>query len=263
METEAMYDELSGNYLSPGRNSTTTFFRNIQHKPINNFLREVFKKTGWYYGDSKLHIVGAGPEGNFEEFISIHRLVGPLLDEVDTRSVTYLDASAVMLAVCQEHISNRYSRLRQGMFLKARAEELSSVVEENSQHIVLGALCDHFDQDEFFREAWKVLKPGGALITTFPADGINRVVREQLYGISSAHTRFVLKGEPVLIPSQLMTTARLSRLYNATTFADVQTKEVKTGVHAPSQTVLEAAKLLAEPVEEIPILIAGLGFKPA
>ena len=257
-----MYDALAGNYLSPGRNSTTTFFRNIQRSEIACFIRKACEKANRYYGDSKLLIVGAGPQGNFEEYSNLHRLVGPLLDEIDTRNVTHLDASASMLSVCQEYVSSQLSGLRLGTFVKGTAEQLTCAIEPSSQDVIVGALCDHFTQDDFFREAWCALKPGGALITTFPADGINRVIREQLYGIDSGYTRFMLNGNPVLVPSQLMTSVNLLELYKAQSFVDVQTKSVRAGNFVPSQTILTATEHLTDPLEDVPILIAGVGFKP-
>ena len=265
MHTPSVYDHLAAGYLSPGRRSTTTVFRELQHAPIRELLQKVVHR-GQYYSDMRYLIVGAGPLGNADELVHAHQLVGPYLDEMDPSHITYLDASSVVLAHCKEFVwgvvGKLFSGKQPGVFVGGFAETLGKSVPDGSQDVVLGALCDHFEPDDFFSSSMQVLKPGGVLITTYPADGINRVVRKRIYKIPTSRTRFVIDGEEHLVPSYLMTEARLRELYAQHGFEHVGTKAIVCGLHLPSETLKQAARLLNRPIELLPVLVAGIGYKP-
>lgn len=265
MQTQSVYDHLATGYLSPGRRSTTTVFRELQHIPIREFLYEASRRID-YFSAMKYLVVGAGPVGNIDELISNHRCIGSYLDETDARNITYLDASPVILGLCREAVSSTVRQLCRhwdpGHFVNGLAEALENFIPCSSYDVVLAALCDHFVPDEFFRSSMKVLKPGGGLITTYPAAQINGVVREKIYNIPATHTRFVIDGEDRLVPSHLMTEASLQELYARHGFEQICVKGIACGAHEPSETLMQAAQMIDRPLESLPILIAGCGYKP-
>ena len=264
METVSVYNRLGVGYLTPGRNSTTSLFRSLQHGFIRQELNRIRERNALYYSDMHILIVGAGPIGNIEEIISQHALVGAYLDEVDPVNVTYIDSSPVVLRACQDHVTSRTRELTKrenvGCFLLGKAEALSEVVSHGTFDVVIGALCDHFDQAMFFESAHRTLVSGGALITTYPSEKTNRIIREQIYGIGSSFTRFMVDGVAHLVPSTLMTEDRLSFAYEEHGFVQQYTKELFVPKEDFSDTVAHAVQLTGKN-DYATLLVGGVGYK--
>jgi SAM-dependent methyltransferase len=265
MTTREVYDDLAANYLSPGRRSTTTVFREIQRSPIREMLLKVGRTVG-YFSEMKYLIVGAGPLGNLYDWLPSHQLIGHYLDEVDPSHPTYVDASPVILEHCRRFVSDKLSVLAPssaiGEFVCGFAEALTKQVPRASQHVVIAGLCDHFQTDVFFRECADVLRPGGVLITTFPADTINATIRREIYKIPETYTRFMVDGEVRLVPSRLMNTEALSQCYLRHGFKKVRATNVMLDGYEPSPTLLDASQRLGQSLQDLPILVAGIGYKP-
>ncbi len=218
-----VYNALAEGYL---HGKTTALFRTVQSAPIRKFLAQARGRgeDRWYSEMSYL-IVGPGPEGNVEEWINQATLEDSYLDEMNPQNITFLDNSPVALELCRqyvhEQVQKRHGHPRCGNLVLGSGED----IRENTQLgkfdvVVVAALCDHMNTERFFEEAWRMLKVGGSLITSFPADGLNRVVREQLYRIPASHTRFNIGGAPHLVPSRLMTSDDLKLLYRQYGFED-------------------------------------------
>lgn len=266
METSSVYDVMATGYLTPGRFSTTTLFRQIQRQPLRDCLRIAHERIGWY-SEMKYLVVGPGPHGNVEELFGLHRCVGPYLDEINPADITYLDVSAVVLDLCHQRVTEQASTLypgsRAGQFLQCPAEILDSQVELESQDVVFAALCDHLNQDAFFESCLSVLKPGGALITSYPAEGINRIIREKIYEIDPRYTRFTINGVAYMVPSHLMTVAALESLYAAHAYTNVHVIVATNTSGRTSRTVQQAVALANVNPETVPLVIVGIGFKEA
>ncbi len=263
MRTSLVYDKMASGYLTKGRLSTTALFREIQKIPLRKCLRIARDNIGWYSG-MKYLVVGPGPCGNTEVLFGLHRCIGPYLDEINPADITYIDTSHVMLTLCRNHVKRQsdllYKQPNAGQFIQGQAETLERQIEYESQDIILGALCDHLEQKDFFSSCMDTLRPGGALITSYPSDGINRVVREKIYKINPSHTRFVINGEIYLVRSCLMETGSLEKLYKKHGYVNIQTFAVSspTQTSATMQRAADIANL--NPKTEPPIIV-GVGFK--
>ncbi len=263
MATSEVYDAMAGQYLH-GR--TTTLFRTVQSTPIRAFLAQARGKgeTNWY-SEMKYLIVGPGPEGNIEEWINEAALQGPYLDEVDPRNIAYLDSSPVVLELCREYVSKQVKRRvgkpGAGDFVLGSGEGMSKLFPQESFDVIIAALCDHMNTEKFFAGAVKVLKPDGVLITSFPADGVNRVVREKIYQIPPDHTRFTINGKPCLVPSCLITPDLLQALYQRYDFVEAEVTAVSAGCVPATDTIKQASALMGLDHQSVPLVVVGFGRK--
>ncbi len=171
-----------------------------------------------------------------------------------------------MLSFAQQH--NLLSGIDQalyGGYIVGDAQLMP--VASGSQEIVFAALCDGIpDQKAFFSEAMRVLKPRGALITTYPAAELNRFIREQIYHISTDTTRFVIEGKTHIIPSKTLTPEELHEMYQNAGYIAIETKNImhnRSSNVAPSPTIRTALDRMGKSISEVPILVGGVGFKSA
>ena len=265
MDTNSTYDAMAGRYL---HGKTTTLFRYIQSGPIRKFM-DIARRDS-EYRELNILIVGPGPHGNVEEWVNqvtMKDASGSFIwpfEEIDPSKVTYLDNSSVILDACKQYVEtetkNRTGNSG-GQFIFGAGEQLDKYVETNYFDIVLGALCDHIDPKKFFRSTSAVLKQGGALITSYPADGINRVVREQIYQIPPTCTRFMVDGVPHLVPSTLVTTDTLRSLYNLHGYVGCETVAVSAGKIKATETIRRAANLETVDPQQAPLVVVGFGRK--
>ena len=152
-----------------------------------------------------------------------------------------------------------------GIYIVGDGQKLEASLQENTQDIVFAALCDHIpDQRMFFEQAQRVLRHGGALITSYPATELNKAIREKIYGIDANSTRFMIDGKPHLLPSRTVTQEELLSMYEQVGFEDVLTEDVlfNSGLEfEPSETIKKGMSLVGKSIEQIPILVSGVGFK--
>jgi len=263
MKVIDIYGAMAERYL---HGKTTTLFREVQSDQIRTFLAKARGTAeGKWYSEMSYLIVGPGPAGNVEEWINQSILCGPYLDEVNPVNITYLDNSPVVLELCKKfvrgEVRKRVGKEGCGNFVLGSGEELGQHFSPNTFDVVIAALCDHLQIETFFREAHLVLKPGGALITSLPADGINRVVRERIYQIPPDYTRFNIEGLPHLVPSRLMTTEALRELYRQQQFVSADAVEVSAGSIPASETIKQAAAMTGSDHQQTPLIVVGYGIK--
>ncbi len=258
-----VYNAMAEGYL---HGKTTTLFRTVQSAPIRKFLAQARGRgeDRWYSEMSYL-VVGPGPEGNVEEWISQATLEDSYLDEMNPRNITFLDNSPVALELCRqyvhEQVQRRHGHPRCGNFVLGSGEDISENTQLGKFDVVVAALCDHMNTERFFEEAWRVLKVGGVLITSFPSDGLNRVVREQLYQIPASYTRFNIGGVPHLVPSRLMTSDGLKLLYRRYGFEDEDAINSSAESVPATETIMKAAIITEVDPQTVPLVVVGFGRK--
>jgi len=256
---------MAGSYL---QGKTTTLFRTVQNPIIRGYM-EIARRDKEYQ-QLNILIVGPGPQGNVEEWINdvvmkdcIGNFIWPF-DEIEPDKITYLDNSRVTLDTCRRFVeieTKKRTGKSGGKFILGSGENLVDYVEGNYFDIVLGALCDHMDPGKFFRSSYTVLKPGGALITSYPADGLNRIVREQIYQISPTCTRFIVDGEVRLAPSTLMTTVSLWSQYDQNGYVDKEAVAVAADKIKASDTIKQAAQIGNLDPQQDSLVVVGFGRK--
>lgn len=265
MDTKSTYDAMAGSYL---QGKTTTLFRTLQNPIICGYM-EIARRDKEYQ-QLNILIVGPGPQGNVEEWInnvvmkdSRGNFIWPF-DEIEPDKITYLDNSRVTLDTCRRFVETETKKRTGksgGQFILSSGENLVDYVDSNQFDIVLGALCDHMEPRKFFRSSYCVLKPGGALITTYPADGLNRLVREQVYQIPPTYTRFIVDGEVHLVPSTLMSTVNLWSQYDQNGYVDKEAVAAAAGKIKVTDTIKQAAQMGNLDPQQAPLVVVGFGRK--
>ncbi|EGV60346.1 S-adenosyl-L-methionine-dependent methyltransferase [Yamadazyma tenuis] len=87
------------------------------------------------------------------------------------KKVIGTDISEVMVEQCRADPRTQKSDKLE--FYVGAAEETPSVIKENSVDLLTGAECCHWvDHPVFFKESWRILKPGGTLAFWFYKDPI-------------------------------------------------------------------------------------------
>lgn len=87
------------------------------------------------------------------------------------KSVLGTDISGTMIQQCNK--DKRVINNNRIQFLEASAENPPSSVKDNTMDLITGAECCHWvDHDIFFKQCWRILKPGGTLAYWFYKDPI-------------------------------------------------------------------------------------------
>lgn len=275
-----VYDSIAENYFSDNH-LTTKFLYLIQDFFMSNAVLSVKKYNPKLLKDMNVLVAGAGSTGNSRQTTGVlDKLRGIEDSSLDCEKITYLDISKGALASLSH---GHYEAISKhglgthipGKFVQGDARELCDLFGENAFDIVLAGLCDHIEPWQlFFKEVYLVLRENGAFITTYPAKEIFKTIRENIYRIPSNKTRFKNGENTFILESVIVDVNELKEMYESFCFRHVQTTNInhsdkyveeqpflRAQNYAPSPTIVKAATIIGKPLEEIPVLTGGLGFK--
>jgi SAM-dependent methyltransferase len=261
-DIKELYDAIGIDYLSK-KHRTVRYFNAIQCVSIINTLRE----HAWNNQRclEELDVLNIGV-GNGQ-----HRgqLCGSLCDALSAGErvlhdrMTDFDISEVMLQSAFKG-DNESTLPRQVL---GDAVELSGYFAPESFDIALAALCDHIkDQKRMYAEVLKVLRPGGVFIVTYPHKGLMTTIRRDIYGIDPAFTRFTIENRNYTVPAYAPLPEDVEDLFHDAGFKNVVCKNLyHSALHhhdrLVSDTVRKAGQIIGKSVDEIPILVMGVGTR--
>jgi SAM-dependent methyltransferase len=128
----------------------------------------------------------------------------------------------------------------------------------------LALLFDHYNEQAFFKELYRVLQPGGTFIGTLPSYAWGTALRRSL-GIPVNETRFInLNGEVVMAPSILSSDEEIDLRLRKAGFAEVYVRDLclPENVGSVSPDIVRAAQSAGVGVDRLPILQVVEGRKP-
>lgn len=269
--TVQAYEKMGAEYAS-SKHKTVESFNLVQERFVKQLILNAQDRLNIPIKDIKLLNVGSGASGNTRITTGFLNIENNRI-ALDPRNITYLDIAESALKSNRDGLLDTLASMGAwgddaqfaGMHIVANAEQLP--VKNESQHIVMSALCDHvMDQEKMYQEAMRTLVPGGSFITTYPAKMLNATIRENIYRIDSRYTRFIVDGHEHLVPSKLMMPGELESIYAQAGFVNVQINDIYHDSKDPCQklspTILDALKILGRTSDEVPILISGFGQKP-
>lgn len=272
------YDALGSDYAG-NTHRTTQFLYALQDSFLNAALQSVQarRENTKPLGAMDVLVVGAGSTGNARQVTGVvNERAGVDNTSLNPDRITYLDLSKGALDALIESYADTMSRsggIRiPGTFVQGDALELSMLFGGARFDVILGGLCDHIlPWQQFFEEVQHSLKENGAFICTYPARGIFEVIRREIYGIPIDKTRFRVGDSQYVLDSLALDTEQLAAMLHTAGFKTTVISDIMyspddesswvTQVSHPSQTILEAAQRIRKPLEDIPILVGGVGLK--
>ncbi|MBU0980095.1 MAG: methyltransferase domain-containing protein [Nanoarchaeota archaeon] len=266
--TKQVYDAFGDTYYSPQHN-TIRYFNAIQAFPIRIAFAEQARFLRKPLEEVDVLNIGVGNGQHCEQLcLPIYKHV--VRERVRWDRITDFDISSAMLQAAKGYYpSEEYQRRfaeREPLQVQGDVLELQDILPSESFDIVLAGLCDNVeDQKRIYEEAFKVLRPQGMFIVTYPHKTLMTIIRQELYGIHPAFTRFLIDGREYLVPSFTPEPEDIEELFSDAGFEAVQAENLYHDQNfdfhnqAISNTVRKAQK---KSVEDLPVLVLGTGRKP-
>jgi len=269
--TQQIYDAFGDNYYSP-KHRTIRYFNAIQTLPIRIAFSEQASFLDKPLEDLDILNIGVG-NGQHCEQLCLPIYSTAFGERVRWDKITDLDISTTMLAAAKRNYPSIGWQNKSGegepKQVVGDALELSDLFPADSFDIVLAGLCDHVeDQRLMYREVLKVLRPDGRFIATYPHRQLMTTIRRDIYGIDPEFTRFLIGGKNYLVPSYTPEPEDIEKLLRGSGFKVVRCEnlhhDLRFDYHnqSLSNTVKQAQEKMDRPLEEVPILVIGIGRKP-
>jgi SAM-dependent methyltransferase len=165
---------------------------------------------------------------------------------IDSSLVVQTDISEAMLKI----------EPRESCLLRVICDAHKTPFLDQSFSTALAFLFDHYNDQTFFQELYRVLRPGGTFIGTLPSYAWGTAFRRSL-GISDDETRFVNQnGEVVMAPSKLSPDEVIAKQMSNAGFTTVEVSScnLPKSIESVSPDIVRAAESTGIAVTELPIL---------
>ncbi|MFQ5620800.1 MAG: class I SAM-dependent methyltransferase [Candidatus Nanoarchaeia archaeon] len=257
-KTQAVYDAFGAEYFSRNHR-TILYFNMIQAFPIRIAFSQCARDSGRKLEDLDVLNIGVGNGQHCEQLCSpIYKHA--MGERVRWDKMTDFDISYAMLEAAKRYYPSEAWTEKTGEKPPKQVQGdvlgLSSLLQDEQFNIALAALCDHIeDQEGMYREIWKVLRPGGRVITTYPHKQLMTTIRRDVYGIDPDYTRFTIDGKVHKVRSHILTPEDIAVYLQNTGFDIVDTVNLfhdhsfKLHSMYVSNTVRKALKALNMPLE--------------
>lgn len=266
-----VYDEFGYSYYSR-EHKTIGYFNMIQAFTIRIAFSEQASFLKKKLEEVDVLNIGVG-NGQHCEQLCLPIYKHAMGERVRWDRITDFDISSVMLEAAKRYYPNKkwQKENKEGEPKQIQGDVLylSDYVSSESFDIVLAGLCDHIqDQETMYNEILKVLKPKGILITSYPHKDLMTNIRKDIYQIDPSFTRYDIRGKMYLVPSLTVYPKDITDLFVKTGFEVVKSENLYHNINfdlhndSLSDTVKKAQKIQNKKLEDIPILVFGVGRKP-